>query len=111
MYPTRHYSPPNKGKRGRLLTFSGEIVGGDVRVGYSSQTRHYSYRRVDSRGECSRQGIRTEYINRSSLFNFGEKVDGVGRSGCRSRTSPFTSYYSGDHGISSNFYSYGDNRI
>ena len=73
---TRHYCPPpNQGKH-----VSGDTVVGDGIVGYRSQTSQSSYRRRDSRGDSSGQGIMTEEINHSSLFNFLEAVNGVGKS-------------------------------
>ena len=107
--PTGHYSPPNQGELGRLLTFIGDTVGGDRRVGYRPQTSQYSSRRGDSRGDSEIQGIRSEEINHSSLLNFGDTVDEVGISGFRSWTSPPPSHNLGDHDRSSDFYSYGDN--
>ena len=45
-----------------------------------------------------------------SLFNAVQIADGVGISVSWYRTSPSPSHHSGDHGRSSGFYSYGDNR-
>ena len=36
-HPNSHYSPPNQGGHGIFLTFSGDTVGVDVRVGYRSK--------------------------------------------------------------------------
>ena len=41
MSQTSHYSSPNLGERGIWLTFSGDNIGGDGRVGYRSHNRHY----------------------------------------------------------------------
>ena len=92
------------------MTFLGDTVGGDGRVGYRYHTIHYYSQRGDSRGDGERHVSRSEDINHSSLLNFGESVDGVWRSGSRYRTSPYTSHHSDDCGRSSGFYSYGDNR-
>ena len=106
---TSHYSSPNQGERGRLLNFSGDTLGGDGVVGYMSQTSHSSSWRGDIRGDSARHGSRTEYIRHSSLFNVEEMVDGVGRSGSSSCTSPSSSHHSGDCDRSYDFYSYDDN--
>ena len=110
MSQTRHYFSHNKGERGRLLTLPGDNVGGDGRVRYRSHISHYYPQIVDIRGYGAIHGSRSEEINHSSLFNVGESVDGVGRSGYRYRTSPSPSHHSGDHGRSSGFNSYGDKR-
>ena len=93
-----------------MLNFSGDNVGGDGRVGYMSQTSHSYSLRGDSRVGGVRHVSRSEYIKHSSLFNVEESVGGVGRSGSRYCISSSPSNSSGDHGKSSGFYSYGDNR-
>ena len=108
--PTTHYSSLNQCWFGRLLTFSGDSVDGDDIVWYRSHNSHSSSWKEDGRGESGRLGIRTLEINHASLFNVGKSVDGIGRSGSMSQTSPSPSHNSVDHGGSSGFYSYGDNR-
>ena len=86
-----------------------DTVGGNGRVIYRSQTGH-SYSQIgDSRGYGARHGSITEEVNQYSLLNLGESVDGDGRSGSRYWTGLSPSHHSGDHSISSDFYSYGDN--
>ena len=60
-------------------------------------------------GDSVRRGSRSEDINHSFLFNFGESVDGVGRNESRYWTIPYPYHNSGDHGILSGFNIYGDN--
>ena len=66
-----HYSSHNQVERSRLLTFSGDTIGGDGRFGYRSHTNHSSFQRVDSRVHGSRSGSRSEDINRSFFYNVG----------------------------------------
>ena len=72
------------------------------------QTIHSSSQRGDSRVDGAICEIRYEDINHYSLFNYGESVDGDGISGYRYHTRPYTSHHSGDIGISSGFYGYGN---
>ena len=110
MSRTIQYSPPNQIEHGILLTFSVDTVGGDGIVGYMFYTKHSSSQIGGGRGDSTIKGSSTEDINHYSLFNVGKIIDGIGRSGYISWTIPSTSHHSGDHGISSDFYSYGDNR-
>ena len=76
-----------------------------------SYTSHSSSQIGDSRGDSARHGSRSEEINQSSLFNVGVSDGGVGIILSRSWTRPSPSHHSVDHGRSSGFYSYDDNRI
>ena len=107
---TNHYFYHNQGESGRLLTFSRYNGDGYGRVVYKSHTNQYYSQRGYIRGDGERHGSRSEDINHLYLFNVEENVDGIGRSGSWSRTRPSTSHNSGDHGRSSGFNSYGDNR-
>ena len=69
--PASHYLPTNQGKNGRLLTFSGDTVGGDRGIGYRFQTSQYYPQRRCIRGESARHGIRSEEINHYSSFIVG----------------------------------------
>ena len=92
------------------MNFSGDTVGVDGIVLYRFQTSHYTSQREGSKGDGSRHGSRSEYINHLALFNVGESVDGIGRSGYMSQTSPSPSHNFSDCGRSSGFNIYGDNR-
>ena len=99
--PTSHYHFHNQGESVILLDFSGGTVGGNGRFRYRSQTSHSSSKILDIRGDGTRHEIRSEDINHSSLFNFGESVNGGRRSVSRSNTIPSPYHNSGDIGISS----------
>ena len=110
-YHNNHYFYHDQGESSRFLTSSGYTVSGDRIFWYMSQTSHYSYKRGYIRGDSAIHGIRSKEINHLPLFNFEESIYGVGISGSRSWTRPSPSHSSGDHGRSSGFHSYSDNRI
>ena len=86
MSHTSHSSYHNPGYHGRLLYMPENEIG-------------------DSRGGGVRSGSRSQDIIHSYLHNDGLNVDGDGRSGFRSLTSPSPFHHSGDLCRSLYFYS------
>ena len=99
MSQARQFSSHNQGDHGTLL-----CIYVDSRCVDDSLHENV---RGDSRGNYGRSGSRYQYTSHSSFKNDGESVDGDGRSGYRSHTTPYTSHHSGNLGILLGFYIHG----
>ena len=99
---TSHYYSHNTGDHGRLLCIPGAYSPVDDII--------HENERGDSRGDGARRGSRSQEISKYSFNNYKESVDGGGRSGYRSQTSPYSPHNLVGIVIPLGFYSYGHER-